>query len=1144
MTTVSENNASGDNISAEILTSLWKLGFKLVPLSHDHIPFTKWTPIYDDINYWQEDDFNNLQLQKKFVNVASTFGRTHLKDSQNRTLFIQALDVDSEHVFDLLNTTLEELYIIEKLRPVLDEMIWFSRISKHQIMNFTLLDLFKDITFVTKTKKLCGYHIWWLSHEQNKSILTPDCKRGYEFEIKTDKKSGLCTLPPSTYRNDKNFRYTSVGQNQQLLTSDSLYGLFLELFQQCIIQNDCKRNTINNGDPALNKSNIGKFYELSPDAITASAILLSPFYRAKSRNNFVLYFSGYAYHSKISENSTSKIISEICTIQKDEAKDERHSTVHYTYKKALDHKPVTGSPAFIEFLSQVGESSIAHAQKTIDNLKNLWLDDFDTNVHNYGKSKDDENNNKHRLTEIVLSVSQTKMYHEGRVKVRGKIMKCSGSFKMISATNYICSNQECNFKTKIRYTKPLLLANDKDVNVKCSECGKSASSSTLEYINAIDLELQDVDNVNDIDRLLVYLFEENIKSMKIGETVVIEGNISVINKNDNKRKKLIPALYGNSISYEHNEKIELTSKDMEEINRLRKEKEKAIDTESGIVELGGVDWVEYLVSLFAPQIARNYYPKLALLLAAVNSGSDEVFRKRDRIHVLLVGEPGLAKTKLLEDVIELVPNSKYMSMSNTSGISLTAMIEKDESGGGYSVRAGSIVLAQSAIFAANEIGDLNFKNQLYLGDIMEEGVTHISKYTIDAQLVAPVTMISACNPIGTYWKYLDHIDPSEIPMPPKEIDRYDLQFFMRMPRDESDLRLFASELRNCDKNHPGSNDYTLLRKVILYAKQFKPVLSEDAKSEIENFWVTVATQRGSVRIKNVLERLTKAFAKLRFKNMAETEEANDAISLYKYVMSQYDFLDNPYTIPRNPQHVAADECAKILKENPFVDKRVDDLIIIACSKNSQVASYFSGEKKIKTSYKARAVRDILIQNPNIKQVGNNPITLQWFEKHKQDRHHEIQTPHSKTPNSSNSADSMIISKEQKQIMNNYGVLNDAHIDKREENRKTNQSNEGNEGNECDDNQCNKNRSIEPNASDIERSTSNKMTITTLPSSPSSPSKINNNQITNNNDNNTKRQIKLNLNYPKAAEIQTNDDLMEKGNHNQVDSSEGDDKLDF
>ena len=56
----------------------------------------------------------------------------------------------------------------------------------------------------------------------------------------------------------------------------------------------------------------------------------------------------------------------------------------------------------------------------------------------------------------------------------------------------------------------------------------------------------------------------------------------------------------------------------------------------------------------------------------------KIFRKRDRTHVLLVGEPGLAKTKLLEAEVELVANSKYMSMSNTSGISLTAMIEKDE----------------------------------------------------------------------------------------------------------------------------------------------------------------------------------------------------------------------------------------------------------------------------------------------------------------------------------------------------------------------------------------------------------------------------------------------------------------------------------
>src|SRR3954454_3163297 len=74
---------------------------------------------------------------------------------------------------------------------------------------------------------------------------------------------------------------------------------------------------------------------------------------------------------------------------------------------------------------------------------------------------------------------------------------------------------------------------------------------------------------------------------------------------------------------------------------------------------------------------------------------------------------------------------------------------------------------------------------------------------------------------------------------------------------------------------------------------------------------------------------------------------------------------------------------QILNKNSSVDKRDNDLILTACSKNPQVAVYFSGERTIRTRYKAREVRDVLLQNPNIKQVGRNPVTLQWFEPLKQ-----------------------------------------------------------------------------------------------------------------------------------------------------------------
>jgi hypothetical protein len=66
-------------------------------------------------------------------------------------------------------------------------------------------------TYVTKTNKKFGYHIYWFSHHQNKPIRANCCKLGCEFEIKTDN-AGHSTLPPSQHRKVPNFRYKSVGQ--------------------------------------------------------------------------------------------------------------------------------------------------------------------------------------------------------------------------------------------------------------------------------------------------------------------------------------------------------------------------------------------------------------------------------------------------------------------------------------------------------------------------------------------------------------------------------------------------------------------------------------------------------------------------------------------------------------------------------------------------------------------------------------------------------------------------------------------------------------------------------------------------------------------------------------------------------------------
>jgi hypothetical protein len=242
-------SSSSTNVSSSTLLSLYKLGFKLVPLDDIHEFDVEWSYVSDNPDYWHPDSFNDPTVCSKFTNVASALGKTHIKDSlDNANLFIQVLDTDLEYVYNIVTTPLSQLITqsdviknnIYSLFKSVDKINYESKYS-----NVTLLEFCKKHTFVTKTKKANGYHIWWLSRTPNKSILTYECKRGFEIEIKADERGGLCILPPSTHRDYEDFRYYAVGRTDSLLISDILYNLLIELFSGCL------RNKIGNYENAV-----------------------------------------------------------------------------------------------------------------------------------------------------------------------------------------------------------------------------------------------------------------------------------------------------------------------------------------------------------------------------------------------------------------------------------------------------------------------------------------------------------------------------------------------------------------------------------------------------------------------------------------------------------------------------------------------------------------------------------------------------------------------------------------------------------------------------------------------------------------------------------------------------------------------------
>lgn len=176
------------------------IGVKLIPLDEDGKPAILWTPVHEDPNYWTPKTLT--QEAYKFKNVATCFGKTCLKDDKG-PLYLYALDIDSEEVYNIL-----------------------FRLPKGDSEEFSLIPKMQECSFVTKTRKTSGFHIYWLSHIEHKPILTTDCKPKFEFEIKTDK--SLSTLPPSRHRKDPDFRYKNTGQNR-LFVADKLYAMYCKL---------------------------------------------------------------------------------------------------------------------------------------------------------------------------------------------------------------------------------------------------------------------------------------------------------------------------------------------------------------------------------------------------------------------------------------------------------------------------------------------------------------------------------------------------------------------------------------------------------------------------------------------------------------------------------------------------------------------------------------------------------------------------------------------------------------------------------------------------------------------------------------------------------------------------------------------------
>lgn len=297
--TSTADTGNAGNIRPATLMQLHNLGFKIVPLSLEHHTVIPWTLIYENSNYWSPESI--VTESSKFQNVATVFGKTHIKDSEARDLYLNDLDCDSKPVYKILTTPIQEISD-PLLKSKLQALFSKSEISAKGSM----LEYLEKATVVVKTRKPYGVQTFWLSHTQHDHIGTKNCKSGHEFEIKTDKSLGHATLPPSTHRDDKNFRYLHMGRTDKIGTIDELYNVWIQLLKECL--SDSVNANNNDEDKSRHKKQADMtVYDLSEEMVQTTVAYFTPYYIVSHRHDFALYFSGATWYAKISEDSAGRV---------------------------------------------------------------------------------------------------------------------------------------------------------------------------------------------------------------------------------------------------------------------------------------------------------------------------------------------------------------------------------------------------------------------------------------------------------------------------------------------------------------------------------------------------------------------------------------------------------------------------------------------------------------------------------------------------------------------------------------------------------------------------------------------------------------------------------------------------------------------
>ena len=362
------------------------------------------------------------------------------------------------------------------------------------------------------------------------------------------------------------------------------------------------------------------------------------------------------------------------------------------------------------------------------------------------------------------------------------------------------------------------------------------------------------------------------------------------------------------------------------------------DDKEQILELSKRDDIyELLTNTLAPEIHGHETVKQGLLLQLLegNRPSDDCMKSEsmDRwtSHILLIGDPGIGKSQLVNAVNKRAPKCISISGTNTSQAGLTTSAVKDELTGTWTMEAGGVVLADTGLLCIDEFDKLSASAQKSLNEPMEQLSVSSAKAGLVQTMTARTSILAVANPKYSRFKddksFKEQLDIAE-----STLSRFDLIFALTDSINEvNDKELATALLSNSSKDDELevlSDD--CFKKYITYMKaNCFPVLTDEVIDMLSEFYVTVRQEASqsydgkpiTARDLKSLERLTIARAKCEGRDYTELSDAEEAIRIYNESLES---LGLTVTTAGELQSIMSDEEFEIINDIELMIKSEAD----------------------------------------------------------------------------------------------------------------------------------------------------------------------------------------------------------------------------